>query len=113
MADIAHSIDAESAFRVSLSRTAGQATVVLEGEIDIASEVEMKACIADALRTLGPLRIDLSAVTFMGSSGVNVLRLAYKAAGEAKEAVTLLDPPPRVRQLLDLAGVTNFFTIVP
>ena len=61
-------------------------------------------CKADA-----GLTIDLSGVTFMGSSGLAMLVQIRKAATDAGMELRLVRVPERVTELLEITALTDFF----
>lgn len=87
---------------VALIITAGRPRLVLTGEIDVSLVADFTDAADEALRHRGPVEVDARGVTFMDSSGVSMLaRLAMLAP----ERVTVLDPPPMVRLLLEVTQV--------
>lgn len=93
----------EGQFDVAASSEAGEHTLTLSGELDIATADQL----TDALAGLAPrpgdnLTIDLSAVSFMDSTGLRVLIAANanaKAAGYDLLIVTGESPAKRVLEL--------------
>ena len=82
--------------------------VALEGEIDLATVPDAERLIADAeAGQPGRLVIDLSAVTFMDSSGLRVLLTAHRRAEEAGRGFALVRGSDTVNRLLDVTGLTE------
>ena len=78
-------------------------TVVLDGEIDIATAPAIRRLLMAA--TSGGdihLAVDMSGVTFIGAAGIGVLVAAANRAREAGGSLSLLAPSPQVRWLLDV-----------
>jgi anti-sigma B factor antagonist len=80
---------------------------VMEGEIDAAVQDRLEKRLADLVgRADRPITIDLSTVTFMDSGG---LRLLYNAALGSSGPPRLLGASERIRDLLELSGVSGLF----
>jgi anti-anti-sigma factor len=86
----------------------GAPLISLAGELDI-SNVEAIEAQVDAIVSAGQkVSFDLSALTFMDSSGIAMLlRVADRA-----EAVTLCRPSAIVQRLIRVTGLTDVFEIV-
>ncbi len=95
---------------VSIDATAcgeGIALVTVAGELDVETAPELHNRLADQVRGgRRHLLLDLSAVPFMDSSGINALLKAHDTAGRAGGGVCLVAPAPVVRRVLDLTGVS-------
>jgi len=87
----------------------GSTVLVLAGEVDLAVAEKIRDAGVAALTEDDSvaLRIDLSAVTFMDSSGLGALIQVNNAA---PDRVVLVAPSPRTRRLLEIAGLTSTFT---
>jgi anti-sigma B factor antagonist len=87
------------------------ATVVLDGEIDIATAPAIRRFLMAAI-TGGDvhLAVDMSGVTFIGAAGIGVLVAAANRAREGGGSLSLLAPSPQVLLLLD---VFHLDTILP
>jgi anti-sigma B factor antagonist len=57
------------------------------------------------------LVIDLSGVTYMSSAGLRALVGAMKRAHESGGNLVIASPSPRVQEVLELAGLTEVFSI--
>ena len=79
------------------------ATVVLDGEIDIATAPAIRRVLMAAISGGNArLAVDMSGVTFIGATGIGVLVDAADRAREAGGSLSLLAPSPQVRWLLDV-----------
>jgi anti-sigma B factor antagonist len=79
------------------------ATVVLDGEIDIATAPAIRRLLLAAISGGDVhLTVDVSGVTFIGAAGIGVLVAAANRAREAGGGLSLLAPSPQVRWLLDV-----------
>lgn len=90
--------------------TASECVVALEGEIDMSVRAEVTAALrAAALEGSGPVVVDLSAVTFMDSSGLSAI--ADLVGAVDGRAVHLRGPRPPVLRVLELCGLDQVTTI--
>jgi anti-anti-sigma factor len=79
------------------------ATVVLDGEIDIATCPAIRRLLLAAISGGNVhLAVDVSGVTFIGAAGIGVLVAAANRAREAGGGLSLLAPSPQVRWLVDV-----------
>jgi anti-sigma B factor antagonist len=79
------------------------ATVVLDGEIDIATAPAIRRFLMAAINGGDVhLAVDMSGVTFIGAAGIGVLVAAANRAREAGGGLSLLAPSRQVQRLLDI-----------
>lgn len=95
--------------------TAGDSPVVsVRGEVDMETAPDLRALLLSAAqRSTGPLLVDLSAVSYMDSSGAGTLVLVKRELEKAGRKLVLINPQPRVRGVFEIANLDRFFTIVP
>jgi anti-anti-sigma factor len=99
-------------FAARLEHGPDVATVLLVGELDMAVEDETRATIDAAWRVgAQAVVIDLTAVTFMDSTGVQALLAEQSAADAAGRPLALRLGPPAQR-VLELCGILPRFTVV-
>jgi anti-sigma B factor antagonist len=88
--------------------------LTLTGEIDLANAEDYlaaaRAMIAEC-KTTPCFTIDLSGVTFMGSTGLAMLVGIRKAATNAGMELRLDGTPARVSQLLQITGLADHFGV--
>ena len=98
-------------FEVTAQRDDAVATVVVSGELDLATVPRLSATVAEH----GDARLlvlDLNAVTFIDSTGVRVLIEADRAcAGSGSRLVVLAGDGP-VRRILDLCELDGRLAVV-
>jgi anti-sigma B factor antagonist len=90
----------------------GRLRLALHGDIDLTD----CALLDDALDQVTafppcPLTVDLTAVTFFGSTGLAFLTQLHRHAAGGGHSVTLADPPPLVRRVLEICGFDRVFAI--
>ena len=85
--------------------------ITAAGELDLATASQLDAALTEAEGVARRVEVDLRALTFMDSSGINLL---MRHAGRARGDLTLVivPPPPRVARVLDVAGVTDLLPLV-
>lgn len=79
--------------------------VEVSGEIDVYTAPDMRDAIAGALRRMPQVVVDTSMVTFMDSTGINVLFEAYKKAVDAGGWLRLVAREGSVLKVLRLCGL--------
>jgi anti-sigma B factor antagonist len=92
--------------------TAGRRVVHLVGPLDIATSGAVEEALRSALEGGGPVRLDLSDVTFMDSSGMRSLLRAFRLARERDAAFELIPGPPVVQRVLHVTGLADLLTFV-
>jgi anti-sigma B factor antagonist len=93
-------------FDVEVEEADGVTVVLASGELDMATTGELRSCLA-GLRDGGrPVRLDMTAVEFMDSSGLHTLIRASEAFTAAGSPFTIVPSEPvlRVLELVDLIG---------
>ena len=95
-------------FNAAVESADGHVRVGLSGELDLATVAAAEAAVARARReTPGPLRLDLSDLTFLDSSGLRLV-LRIDAACRADGCDLQIEPGPRgVQRVFELAGVLD------
>jgi anti-anti-sigma factor len=79
--------------------------ISVRGEIDLASADDLVEAVCESARDAPrPFVIDLSAVTFMDSAGVNALT---RVANVLTSSDIVIRPSREVFRVLDLVGLTN------
>ena len=98
-------------FEVTVQRDDAVATVVVSGELDLATVPRLSATVTEH-SDASLLVLDLNAVTFIDSSGVRVLIEADRACtGSGSRLVVLAGDGP-VRRLLDLCELDGRLAVV-
>lgn len=78
------------------------------GEIDAHTAPTLAAAIDAAAPTV---RLDLSGVEFVDSSGLRVLIDAHQRMQEAGGSLTIATPSPAVKRLLEISGVDDYLVV--
>lgn len=94
-------------------RQEGDVTVVkLEGRFDFASRREFKDAV-DRLQTTNSslIVLDLEHVAFVDSSALGLLVIAHQNFKSKHKRLTIANPQPIVRQVLELANVPKMIPV--
>ncbi|MGB0113497.1 MAG: STAS domain-containing protein [Ilumatobacteraceae bacterium] len=85
--------------------------IVVSGEIDAHGIDTLSAALAGGAADVDTVRVDLSGVTFMDSSGLRVLVEANQRVDSGGPKLVLRAPSRQILRLLELAGLTDSFEI--
>lgn len=102
-------------FEVTVS-AAGSATSVVTaaGELDILTAPQLLRCVAAlAPPATNCVAIELSAVTFIDSSGINALRTAVRSAHARGVTAVVAAPGEHVQKVLDLVRMGDVLPLEP
>ena len=96
------------------SRSQGDHTVVsVAGEIDLYTAPKLQSELTAALsRNPARLIVDMSAVEFCDSTGINVLLAAHRQAREHGGELQLAGPGSATRKVLQVTGLEAVFTVL-
>jgi len=91
----------------------GEKTRILDvhGEVDMDSSPALWNRIKHELKDVRVLKIDLSRVAYLDSSGIAVLIQGFKEAREHGVSYSLLNPSSQVKAVIELAQLSQLFTI--
>ncbi|MER7564165.1 STAS domain-containing protein [Streptomyces sp. NPDC097941] len=101
---------------LSIGHTAvdGIPVVTVRGEIDhTVKDMLSQALLPDDGPTPPRTVVDLSGVTFMDSSGINVLVAAHKSMSDAQGWLRLAAPQASVLRLIELVGLDQVISCHP
>ena len=95
-------------------RTEGAVTIAVpSGEVDLQRSPDMHRELQQVCaRKPQKLVVDLREVTYMDSSGVSTLVEVFRSMHAYGGALVLLAPTDRVRSMLEIAKLDQFFTIL-
>ncbi|MEV6959985.1 STAS domain-containing protein [Streptomyces sp. NPDC051207] len=83
------------------------ALIKVQGYLDVDTATEFQHHLANQLHHgRRHFLLDLSAVPFMDSSGMNIILRVYQQVREMPGSVHVISPTPAVRRILDLTGVS-------
>jgi anti-anti-sigma factor len=94
-------------FRIETHRDDGVVRLAVHGELDLGTSPVLEEAVAKATGA-ARVELDLSAMSFMDSSGLAVLIGARRRAEDAGHQLAIAGVNDHVRRLLDLTGTTEF-----
>jgi anti-sigma B factor antagonist len=104
--------DRPPGFEVERAPLAGAPGVLVRGEVDISSAPRLTAAVDDAIReSEGAFVVDLCDVSFLDSSGVNVLLRARALLGREERALLIICPPGPARRTFEIAGIADLLAL--
>jgi anti-anti-sigma factor len=106
---------AASLLRVRVSRTGDRATVLLDGELDLASGGPLRTRLAALVHEDPPPRqvvVDLAQLAFVDASGIAVLMTAHEALARQGGELVLRRPSRLVRRVLALLRIEAVLRVV-
>ena len=98
-------------FEVTVQRDHELATIMVSGELDLATVLQLSAAVAEH-HDVGLFVLDLTAVTFIDSTGVRVLIQADRACARSGSRLVVLAGDGPVRRLLDLCKLDGRLALV-
>jgi anti-sigma B factor antagonist len=84
----------------------GTHTLVLAGELDVAAGFELEEAIMSCADASG-LTLDLSRLTFMGSTGLRMVLLARDLCALRGMAFALIPGPSQVQRVFEVSALVN------
>jgi anti-anti-sigma factor len=90
----------------------GPSSIVVSGEIDAHSAPALAERLNCCSAVDVDIVVDMSAVTFMDSSGLRVLIDVHQRTADAPHGLVLRAPSASVVRLLEVAGLADHFTLV-
>ncbi len=85
--------------------------VSVRGRLTIDTSPELLEELRRTARRAQRIKVNLSGVHFLDSSGISVLIQGLKLAQEKSADYALLDPSPKVQAVIELSQLHNFFQI--
>ena len=105
--DLAQAMQLELAYQVAAD---GQATVLLSGELDIATADHAYAYLRDVVDSQqGPITMDLGGLTFCDAAGLGVLARIAGYARRAGYPVRLAAARPSLLRIMHITGMDEAF----
>jgi anti-sigma B factor antagonist len=99
--------------KVETTVAAGRTAVRVQGEVDLRTAPYLREqLLASVRRSTGTVRIDLSEVPYMDSSGVGTMVYVKRETERAGRRIVLVGLQPRVRSVFEITHLDKFFTIV-
>jgi anti-anti-sigma factor len=96
--------------RIDTVHSDGHVVLAVEGEIDLATAASFGAAIDEGLQQTGRVVLDFAGVTFMDSSGLNVL-VAAASQSPTPNTVRIRNAPVSVQRLLAITGLNEVIPV--
>ena len=90
---------------IRATRDGSTAIVTASGEIDLSNVGDLRAAVTDAAEDCDKLRLDLSGIEFIDSTGLSLLVEAKRRLSEDDRRFGVCCPDVDVRRLLELTGI--------
>jgi anti-sigma B factor antagonist len=101
------------ALTVSVGEEGDTLTVTVAGELDVSTVPAFNKELSELRHSSATtLKLDLSATTFMDSTGLSAVLVAEMHARMRGQRFVVVAGPPHVHELFKLTGVDNFLEVV-
>ena len=97
---------------IEIRNEAQTAIVSLEGDVDLESSPTVRTALLDCVGRKQAVVVDMSAVSYIDSSGVASLVEAFQAARKSKSRFVLARVSDAALRVLELARLDKVFTII-
>ena len=107
-------MEADPGFDVRIESGGGgdeTAVLFLRGELDSQAAAQLADCLDRVDPTTRRMVLDMSDVSFIDSSGLRTLIQARQMFPDDPEALTLRNPQASTTRLLELTGLSDYFSI--
>jgi anti-anti-sigma factor len=94
---------------ISVENISSGRTLIVRGEVDLATAAQLREAVLRHLPAARSLRLDLSGVTFMDSSGLHVLIASQRRAAQLGNQLVIYRVSPAVERLLQVSGTSALF----
>lgn len=89
-----------------------QCVLFVSGEVDLANSQDLRKTVLSALKTNPKVLVDLSAVSYIDSSGIAALVEGLQFANDKQKSFLLTNVSKQVLSILELARLDQVFDIV-
>jgi len=96
---------------ISFEKSELLTTVYISGEVDLSNSAEVRKTLLGALKTTPEVKVDLSAVEYIDSSGIAAMVEGLQFANSNGRTFKLTNPSRQVRSILELARLDQVFDI--
>ena len=97
--------------KIAISDQPGWTVLAPAGEVDLATVGQLEEAINGSINGQNHIAIDLSAVTFMDSTGLRALLTSHETMSSAGRRLALVVSGGPVNRLLDISGVAQTLEI--
>jgi anti-anti-sigma factor len=103
--------ESDPAFSVDVEGSAGATTISPSGDLDLATATQFWEQVAVLIAPGEHIVIDCRGLTFLDSSGINLLLRARNVCAEHGATLELRSVPPEPRRALEVVGVAELFGV--
>lgn len=96
---------------IRFEKTDSLTTVFINGEVDLSNSAELRKTILAALKTTPEVKVDLSDVEYIDSSGIAAMVEGLQFANSNGRRFSLTNPSSQVSSILELARLDQVFDI--
>lgn len=96
---------------IRFEKTELQTLIYINGEVDLSNSAELRKTILGALKTTPTVKVDLSGVEYIDSSGIASMVEGLQFANSNGRTFSLTNPSDQVRSILELARLDQVFDI--
>jgi len=97
---------------IAQNKDGGSLTVTVTGCLDTTTSPDLMAVFETGLEGVTALLIDFTNLEYVSSAGFRVLLVAHKKMMAAGGEMTIKGVNPSVREVFDMTGFSDIFTIV-
>jgi len=97
---------------IAQNKDGGNLVVTVTGCLDTTTSPDLMAVFEGGLEGVTALAIDFTNLEYVSSAGFRVLLVAHKKMAAAGGSMTIRGVNPSVREVFDMTGFSDIFTIV-
>jgi anti-sigma B factor antagonist len=97
----------------SIDTEGDEVVVTVRGEVDLVSSPELRRVLDESLTRSSRVRVDLTGLTFIDSSGLSALVEAHRNARDAGGVLVLQNPTSMFTRLLDITKLDTLLVVEP
>jgi anti-anti-sigma factor len=98
-------------FRCELRRENGSAAVIVDGELEEISAVQLAAACLHARDEAGNVVLDLGGLSFADGTGLKMIETIHRSFGRSGHRLTVVHPSRRVRGEIERLGLDRILSI--
>ena len=96
---------------IQFERSEDTGTIHVSGEVDLSNSPQLRKTVLGSLRVDNHTIVELSAVSYIDSSGIAALVEGLQMANKKNKVFSLKSPSEQVMSILELARLDTVFTI--
>ena len=96
---------------IEIRPVAGAVTLLLAGELDLASISTLRACLEQLDPSFDEITVDLAALSFLDSTGLATLVSTQHQLAERGGRLVVRNPQTNVRRVLEVSGVDRVLQV--